>query len=48
MTWPAADRGGVFSTSEPFWYGTTLEDGAGDFFGLLARGQRLRARGKAT
>jgi hypothetical protein len=40
-TWPAADRGGVFSAVEPTRCGTSWEDDAGDVFGLLARRRRL-------
>jgi hypothetical protein len=43
-TWPAMDRGGVFSSAETSRCGTTSEDGAGDIFGLLTRWRRL-ARG---
>jgi hypothetical protein len=46
MTWPTADRGGVFSTTELSRCGTSSEDGVGDFPGLWLDGGGF-VRGKA-
>jgi hypothetical protein len=46
-TWPEADHGGVLITAEHSRCGTTLKDGAGDIFGLIARGRRL-VRGESN
>jgi hypothetical protein len=45
-TCPAVDRGGAFSMAELPRCGTSSEDSAGDFFGLLARWRRIKTRGK--